>query len=196
MSLQSWEETLVALRLDGPAQNTFTTAKSIFGVDGTDEAAEAKYTLPANFFVRGKALSISLQGDISNIVTTPGTIVFQVMLGAVIAFTTGNIQMSTTAHTALPFWLDIELTCQVGGAGTQAKLMGQGKIISQCVANTAVADSVANTLPTLLVPNTTPAQGTGFDATAAQKLDIFVGFSISNSGNQVRVRQYRLRSLN
>jgi hypothetical protein len=137
-----------------------------------------------------------MMGDISNIVTTPGTITFQFMLGAVIAWTSGAIQLSTTAHTTLPFWLDVDLTCQVDGAGTQAKLMGQGIITSQCVANTAVADSVANTLPTLLLPNTTPAQGTGFDSTASQKVDIFAAFSISNAGNGVRSRQYRLRALN
>lgn len=197
MSLQTWEETLVALQVDSPLQNTYTTAKSIFGVDGTDEAAGAKFTLPANFFLRGKAISVHLSGDLSNVVTTPGTVTFQFMLGAVIAWTSGAINFTTTAHTTLPFWLDLELTCQVGGAGTQAKLMGQGKITSQCIANTAAqADSVAATLPTLLLPNTTPAQGTGFDATATQKVDIFVGFSISNAANGVRARQYRLRALN
>lgn len=196
MSLQTWEETLVSEYIDGPLQNTYTTAKSIFGVDGTDQAAHCKYTLPANFFVPGKALSIQLRGNLSNIVTTPGTVTFQVMLGAVVAFTTGAINFSTTAHTTLPFWLDIDLTCQVGGAGTQAKLMGQGLMVSNCVSNTSAADSVANTLPSLMVPNTTPAQGTGFDATASQKLDIFVGFSVSNAGNGVQARQYRLRALN
>jgi len=196
MPLREWEEVLVVQKVDSPLQNTFTTAKSIFGVDGTDEAAECKYTLPANFFLRGKGLSLSMQGDLSNIVTTPGTVTFQFMLGAVIAWTSGAINLSTTAHTTLPFWLDLELTCQVGGAGTQCKLMGQGRITSQCVANTSVADSVANTLPTLLLPNTTPAQGTGFDATAALKTDFFVGFSTSNAGNGVRSRQYKLRANN
>lgn len=196
MSLQTFEETLVALRLDSPFQTTYTTAKSIFGVDGTDQAAHAKYTLPANFWVPGKSVNIALRGDISNIVTTPGTITFQVMLGAVIAWTSGAINLSTTAHTRLPFWADIDLTCQVDGGGTQAKLMGQGMLISQTVANTSTADAVANTLPSLLLPNTTPAQGTGFDSTAAQKLDIFVGFSISNAGNGIAARQYRLRSMN
>lgn len=196
MSLQTWEETLVSLRLDSPLQTTYTTAKSIFGVDGTDQAAHAKITLPANFWVPGKTVRLEVRGDLSNIVTSPGTVTFQFMLGAVIAWTSGAINFSTTAHTTLPFWLDVDLTCQVDGAGTQAKLMGQGMIISQCVANTAVADSVANTLPTLLLPNTTPAQGTGFDSTASQKTDVFVGFSVSNAGNGVRVRQYRLRALN
>jgi hypothetical protein len=196
MSLQTWEETLVSQRVDSPLQTTFTTAKSIFGVDGTDQSAHCKYTVPPNFFVPGKALNIQLRGDISNIVTTPGTITFQVMLGAVIAFTSGAINLSTTAHTTLPFWLDFDLTCQVDGGGTQAKLMGQGMMISNTIANTSVADSVANTLPTLLLPNTTPAQGTGFDSTTSQKIDIFVGFSVSNAGNGVRARQYRLRAMN
>lgn len=196
MSLQTWEETLVSQYVDSPLQTTYTTAKSIFGVDGTDQAAHCKYTLPANFWVPGKSMAVQLRGDLSNIVTTPGTVTFQFMLGAVIAWTSGAINFSTTAHTALPFWLDLDLTCQVAGGGTQAKLMGQGIITSQCVSNTAVADSVANSIPNLLLPNTTPAQGTGFDSTAAQKVDIFVGFSISNAGNGVRARQYRLRAMN
>lgn len=196
MSFNSWAECLVSQKADSPLQTTYTTAKSVFGVDGTDAAAACKYTLPAGFWVPGKSLKVEMRGDISNIVTTPGTITFQVMLGAVIAWTSGAINLSTTAHTALPFWLDIDLTCQVEGAGTQAKLMGQGLIISQCVANTSTADSVANTLPSLLLPNTTPAQGTGFDATASQKVDVFAGFSVSNAGNGVRSRQYRLYALN
>jgi hypothetical protein len=196
MSLNTWMECLTTLRQDSPFQTTYTTAKSVFGVDGTDQSASAKYTLPANFWTPGKSVRCELRGDLSNIVTTPGTITFQVMLGAVIAWTSGAINFSTTAHTRLPFWLDIDLTCQVDGGGTQAKLMGQGTITSQCVANTSVADSVANSLPTLLLPNTTPAQGTGFDSTAAQKLDIFAGFSVSNAGNGIAVRQYRLLSLN
>jgi len=196
MSLQTWGECLVCQKADSPLQTTFTTAKSVFGVDGTDAAAACKYTVPAGFFVPGKTLEINMRGDMSNIVTTPGTITFQVMVGAVIAFTTGAIQFSTTAHTTLPFWLDIDLTCQLEGGGTQAKLMGQAKITSNCISNTAVADSVASDIPTLMGPNTTPALGTGFDSTAAQKIDIFAGFSISNAGNGVRSRQYRLIAWN
>jgi hypothetical protein len=196
MSLQSWEETLATLKVSSPLQTTYTTAKSVFGVVGTDASAAAVYTLPTNFWVPGKAVHVTMTGALSNIVTTPGTITFQVMLGAVIAWTSGAINFSTTAHTTLPFWMDVELTCQAEGAGTQAKLMGQGKITSQCISNTAIADAVGSDLPTLLLPNTNPALGTGFDSTATQKVDIFAGFSISNAGNGIRVDQYRLRSLN
>lgn len=196
MSYQGWEETLTTLRVSSPLQTTYTTAKSVFGVDGTDAAAAAKYTLPANFFYPGRTLMVNLRGALSNIVTTPGTITFQLMLGAVIAWTSGAIQFSTTAHTTLPFWVDIDLTYQQDGAGTQGKLMGQGIITSQTIVATSGADAVTSSLPTTLLPNTNPALGTGFDATASQKVDIFAGFSISNSGNGIRVDQYRLRALN
>lgn len=196
MSLQTWEETLVTLKTSSPLQNTYTTAKSVFGVAGTDASAAAVYTVPSNFFTLGKSINIKMMGALSNIAASPGTITFQVMLGAVIAWTSGAINFPSTVHTTLPFWLDIDLTCQAEGGGTQAKLMGQGMIISNAVANTAVADSVANTLPSLLLPNTNPALGTGFDSTTSQKIDIFAGLSVSNAGNGIQVTQYRLRSLN
>jgi hypothetical protein len=195
VSLQTWEETLVSQYVDGPLLNTYTTAKSIFGAT-TDAASVCKYTVPANFFLPGKALQVQLRGNLSNIVTTPGTVTVQFMVGGVIAWTSGAINFSTTAHTTLPFWLDLDLTCQAAGQGTLAKLMGQGWIMSQCVSNTAAVDSVVSDLPTLLLPNTVPTLGTGFDSTVSQSIDIFVGFSISNAGNGVQARQYRLRSLN
>lgn len=184
--------------VDGPALNTYTTAKSVFGTT-TDAAGQVRYIAAPNFWYIGKALKITALGDLSNIVTTPGTITFQFQVGPtqnIVAWTSGAINFSTTAHTSLPFWLEVMLTCQATGPGTLTKLMGLGWITSQCVANTAVADSVANTLPTLLLPNTTPAQGTGFDGTIAQQLDLFAGFSISNAGNGIRMRQFALEALN
>jgi hypothetical protein len=191
-----FQDAPMVLIQDGPALNTFTTAKSVFGATGTDAATAAKYTAAPGFFYIGKALRIVAIGDLSNIVTSPGTITFQFMVGSVIAWTSGAINFSTTVHTALPFWLDIMLTCQTIGTTAQAKLMGQGQIISQCVSNTQIADAVTSSLPTLLLPNTTPAQGTGFDSAVSNQFDLFAGFSVSNVGNQVRIRQFALSALN
>jgi hypothetical protein len=193
-----FQDAPMVLIQDGPALNTYTTAKSVFGAGGTDLAAAIRYTTPSNFWQIGKCLKITALGDLSNIVTTPGTVTFEFRTGPssnIVAWTSGAIQLSTTAHTSLPFWLEIMLTCQAIGAGAQARLMGQGRITSICTVNTNVADSVANTLPTLLLPNTTPAQGTGFDSSAASVLDLFAGFSISNAGNGIRIRQFALEAL-
>jgi hypothetical protein len=185
---------------DGPALNTFTTAKSVFGTT-TDAAGQVRYIAAPNFWFIGKTLKITAVGDLSNIVTTPGTITFQFQVGPtqnIAAWTSGAINFTTTAHVSLPFWLDIMLTCQAVGPGTLTKLMGQGRITGNGLAITAAQADPATLIenPTLMVPNTTPAQGTGFDGTIAQQLDLFAGFSISQPTNGIRVRQFVLEAMN
>lgn len=188
MSSQSWNEVLVNSRAAGTALNAFTTAVSILPTGDV-------FTLPANFFTVGKMLRVTLTGSISNIVTTPGTITFEFKLGSVVAFTTGAMQLSTTAHTTKPFKLDILLTCRSIGSGTSATLMGQAVMQSQTVNATAVADGT-QTHTMLLAPNTAPAAGTGFASTSALAVDMYCGFSISDAGNQVQMQEYVLESLN
>jgi len=100
LSLQTWIETLVTQHAAGTAFNTYTSAKTVIN-------PQALAVLPAGFFSPGKSVRIRVLGAISNIVTTPGTITFQVMIGSAIAFTSGAIQLNATAHTLLPFahWL-------------------------------------------------------------------------------------------
>jgi hypothetical protein len=74
-------------------------------------------------------------------------------------------------------------------------LIGQGRITSQALSLTAVADSTT-TPATLLIPNTTPAVGTGFDSTVANLVQVFGTFSIANAANAVQVQQYSLIALN
>lgn len=188
MSRVGWMELLAKQNASGTLFTTYTTSKTVINPD-------ALWSMPANYLDVGRRFLISVQGGISNIVTTPGTITCEVKIGSVVAFTTGAMQLSTTAHTTIPFWLDIYLTCQVIGSGTTAKFMGQGIMQSQTVNATAVADGT-QTHTTLLAPNTAPALGTGFDSTVANTWDFWTGFSISNAGNGIQVQQYALYSLN
>lgn len=139
---------------------------------------------------------VSAIGAISNIVTTPGTITFQSMLGANIAWSSGAIQLNATAHTTLPFWLEVMLTCQVEGNGTTAKLMGQGRLNGIMFTVTAAQTDAPNTPGGFMVPATAPAQGAGFDSTIANAMDFFAGFSISAAGNGIQIAQYAVQSLN
>src|SRR6266536_3567235 len=131
-----FEDAPMVLIQDGPALNTFTIAKSAFGTTGTDAVTAVKYTAAPGFFYIGKTLIATVCGDLSNIVTTPGTVTFQFMVGSVIAWTSGAINFTTTAH------------------------------------------------------------GTGFDSAVSNQFDLFVGFSISQPTNGVRVRQFALSALN
>jgi len=188
MSRQGWMELLAKQNAAGTLFNTYTTSKTVINADGL-------WSMPANFLDIGRRFRVSVQGGISNIVTTPGTITCEVKIGSVVAFTTGAMQLSTTAHTTIPFWLEIELTCRAIGPTTSANFMGQAIMHSQTVNATAVADGT-QTHTLLLAPNTAPAVGTGFDSTVANTWDFWAGFSISNAGNGIQVQQYSLYALN
>ncbi len=188
MSAYSWSEVLTAATGAGTNLTASTTATSIL-------PTSAVYTLPANFFTVGKVLKISAMGQLGNIVTTPGTLTIDVYLGgSVVAFNGGAMQLSSTAHTTLPFFLEIYLTCRAIGSGTSANLMGQGCMTAQSLSLTAVADSTTSPA-SLLLPNTTPTVGTGFNSTAAQSVDLRATFSLNNA-NAIQLHQYALVALN
>lgn len=188
MSMQTWRELLANQRAAGTLFNTYTTSKTVINAD-------ALWTMPANYLYPGRVFEINVLGGISNIVTTPGTITCEVKIGSVVAFTTGAMQLSTTAHTTLPFWLKIRLTCRATGSSTSANFMGQAVMESVTVNATAVADGT-QTHTLLSAPATAPAVGTGFDSTIANIWDFWTGFSISNAGNGIQVQQYFLEVLN
>lgn len=189
MSLQTWQETLVTANAAGTLFNTYTTAKTVLPTG-------CLVTLPANWWYVGRSIRVTVQGGISNIVTTPGTITLQVNLGAVAAFSTGAIQLNATAHTTLPFEFSAILTCRAVGATTTANLMGIGKLSGIMFTRTAAQVDQVNIGDSLMVPITAPAVGTGFDSTAAQTLDFFAGFSISNAGNGIQIQNYLVEALN
>lgn len=192
MSFQSWQETLVTQQAAGTLLNTYTTAKSVIN-------PQALVVLPAGFWYVGRTLHISVSGALSNRVTGPDTMTFQVMFGPtanIIVFTSGAINLTTTAHTTIPFFAEIELECRSVGSGTSATLIGQMVINGQMVAMAAsLADNAGGT-GYAMGPNTAPAAGTGFDSTVAGILDFWVAQSVSNAGNGIQVHQYRVVSVN
>lgn len=189
MSIQTWNEVIAVQQAQGTLFNTYTTAKTVINAD-------ALATIRANTLYIGKRFRITVQGGLSNIVTTPGTITFQVMMGSVIAFTTGAIQLNATAHTLLPFKLVIDLTVRSIGSGTSAKFIGMGTLSGIHFTLTAGQTDAVNTSGSFSAPATAPALGTGFDSTADNILDFFTGFSISNAGNGIQIEEYLVEALN
>lgn len=180
----------------GTLYNTYTTAKSVL-TSATSTAASAGFVkLPANFWQIGTMLEIDVHAAVSNRVTGPDTFTVNVMVGSVIAFTTGAINLTTTAHTTIPCWGKILLTCRSIGNGTLATLVGQSIWHGQMIAMASgLADGAANT-GWAMAPNTAPAVGTGFDSTVDNTLDLFVAQSVSNAGNGFQLHQYIVRSPN
>jgi hypothetical protein len=184
-----YPQILKTMHAAGTAFNTFTTAKSVINAQGLLD-------IPRNFLQVGDIIRIVVKGSISNIVTTPGLIDFQVKMGSVVAFDTGNIQLNATAHTTLPFELEIELTLRIEGPGaTLAQFIGQAIARGVMFTRTAAQVDGPNTETVIHAPATAPALGTAFDSTVLNTLDFWAGFTISNVGNQIKIEQYRVELL-
>jgi hypothetical protein len=187
MSIPFLVQTLASQSAAGTLFNTYTAAKSV--INPTELVQ-----LPPNYLRQGSKFRIKAWGGLSNIVTTPGTVVFQVMMGSIIAWTSGTIQMTTTANTLTPFDFEATLQVRAAGSGTAATLIGSGYLTALNLtigsgANPTVTDT------SIVVPVTAPAVGTGFDSTITNLLDFWVGFSISNAGNGVQVQDYTVEQL-
>lgn len=194
MASQSWAQELVNVAAAGTLYNTYTTAKSVLTSATATGASSGFITLPPGFFQLGGRLEIDIDAGISNRVTGPDTFTVQVMIGSVIAFTTGAINLTTTAHTTIPAHGRILLSCRSVGSGTLATLMGQSIWNGQMIAMAAsIADNAAGS-GYAMGPNTAPAVGTGFDSTIANTLDLFVAQSVSNAGNGFQLQQYSVKS--
>ena len=187
MAIETYVQSLTTQHAGGTAQNTYTTAKSVINT-------QALYTLPADFWTVGRYLELNVEAALSNIVTTPGTITFQVMMGSIVVLTSGAIQLNATAHTLLPVSIDARMTCRAVGAGTSANLMGQMWIRGIQPTLTIGQTDAANTSGVFAGPATAPAVGTGFNSTIANILDFWVGFSVSDAGNGITIHQYAAKT--
>lgn len=189
MSRQSWQETLVASSADGPALSATTTQASIIPTD-------AKLVLPANWHQVGTVLKITAQGRISNVVTTPGTLLFQLLYGATAVFNNAAAAMNlnVVAKTNVTWWLEIMLTCRSIGSGSLATLLGVGQWTSESAVGSPV--NTAGGAGSLFIPPSAPAVGSGFDSTAPQTVDLQAKFSVATAGTALTVHEYKVESLN
>ena len=185
-------QTLASQSAAGTLYTTYTTAKTVIN-------QSELVTIPGAYMKAGTKFRVKAYGGISNIVTTPGTVVLQVMMGATAVFTTGTLQMTTTANTLAPFLFEVTMrldsaSITAGSTATAAKFMGVGLFAALDLtigsgANPTVTDTA------VVVPVTAPAVGTGFDSSVANILDFWAGFSISNAGNGIQLYDYTVEQL-
>lgn len=186
---QSFYEVLVTAQADGAALANSTTPASLL-------PTPAKYILPSNFFwVPGKKIRVRAQGRISTLVTSPGNFTFDLRFGSTVVWNGGASALNIVAQTNATWWLEVDLTCRTIGQTTVANLIGVGKWISRASLN-APAVGTTTGVGTVLLPDTAPAVGTGFDSTATQAVDLFGTFSVANAANSITLHEYSLESLN
>ncbi len=179
----------------GTLLNTYTTAKSII-------SASAVYQIPANRLAVGKKYRITA---VMGLTTdgSQGTFTFQVMGGPtsnIIVWQSGALLSTTTANTLIPCKVTVDLVCAAIGAGTSAQYGALGEI--NClglVLAGAVGNSTIGNTP-ILGPNASmalPSSGAaGFNSTIATVLDFWLGLSVSNATNGVKIYDYYVEDLN
>lgn len=171
---------------NGTALASSTTATSII-------PASRKITLPAYFFDRvGKRLRFRAAGRMGTVVTTPGTLSFFLRFGSTDVFATGAINLNTTAQTNASWILDGTLTCQSIGQSTNATVLGIAEFKSRALVGSAAV--AAGGVGVIVLPDTAPAVGTGFDSTTSQAVDLFAQWSVSNASNTIRCDQFEVES--
>jgi hypothetical protein len=169
---------------DGATLSNSTSATSLL-------PAQSKRTIQANEIDNiGRWFRITAYGKISNIVTTPGTLILDIRLGAAVVFNGAAMQLSTTAHTDVPWKWEVMMVART--LGSSATMIGQSVFHSQAVSVSGADPTTGHSY--LMAPNTAPAAGSSFDSTAALVLDLFGKFSIGDPGNSITCNGYLVES--
>lgn len=178
---------LVADIADG-AQILNTVAETIVCSDYTFAAGDAR-------IAPGSAFKIECYFDVSNVVTTPGTIKFRIRWGGVagtILAQTDTIAMSTTARSNYSGSLEALLTWRtIGSAGSA---FCQGKVFLNNVP--VAADSLPQGPYTLgSAGANVPAAVASLDTTTPKALSVTAQFSVATATTQLTNHQRVLLSL-
>lgn len=133
--------------------------------------------------------------DISNVVTTPGTVRFRVRwggVGGIVLADSGAIPMDTTARANFSGRLEFDLMWRTDGSNGSAFCMGKVELGNVPVG--AAGDPQGRVFMGVAGENV-PAVQTGLDTTTAKDLSVTAEFSVATAGTQLTSHLRRLLSL-
>lgn len=184
MPAPNYQAELASAQIDGTA-GTSTTENDLL-------PPAAKWLMGAGYIFRiGQRFHIHATGRISNIVTTPGTLILRFRMGPtanIIASVTRAISLNIVAKTNVGWELEWYFTVRAIGAGTSCNWMHNGSFTSESIIGSPAGASGSAAL------QDAPAVGTGFDSTVANLTSLTQQFSLT--GNSMQLHTYGLESLN
>lgn len=145
------------------------------------------YTFAANdpAIYPGAMFNVKCWFDVSNVVTTPGTIKFRLRWGGVagtVLAQTAAIGMSTTARSNYSGSLDLDFVWRTIGSSGSAFAMGNVFLNNVPVA----ADSSPQSIYTMTSAGANvPAVVSSLDTTASKALSVTVEFSVNTATTQI-----------
>jgi hypothetical protein len=129
-------------------------------------------TLPANFFVAGKTIRVTMSGVYSTVAITGDTVTIKVKYGSTVLASKATTAL-VTGGTNL-FWAsEVLVTCRTTGATGTVQV--SGGVIYQVAGSATVEDELNNGVST-----------TTLDTTASGLFDITVTHSAANASNTVK----------
>lgn len=160
------------------AQILNTTTETIMAPDFTFSAND-------NRIYQGAAFNIRCWFEVSNVVTTPGTLTFWIRWGGVagtVLATTGAITLSSTARTSYSGSLDADLVWRsIGSAGSA---FCQGRVFLNDVPT--AADSAPQGIYTMgSAGANVPAVVSSLDTTTSKALSVTAKFSVNTATTQL-----------
>jgi len=169
-------EQVVSSGENGPTLTNSAAATSIL-------PAARKIPIPVPYFDDlGDTIDIYAAGALSTPGSTPGTLTFDVRFGSTVVFNGGASPTLATSASSLTWELFIHLQCTT--IGTSATVKGSGHLLSA---------ALSATTPIMLLPASGMANGTAFDATAVQTLDLFATFSATSGSLILICHKYAAR---
>lgn len=182
----NWVETLDSLTSDG-AQISNSTAEAIVCPD---------FSIPAYYMVPGRTLEIWASGVMSNVVTTPGTLIVRVRWGGVagtVLLASAAQGLDTTARTNSLWALQAFIICR--SAGATGTFMSGGMFWGN-----VLSSSAANLLPALLgsagAPLASGNVAVTVDTTTAKLLSVTAQFSVATSPTNLTCQNRIIKVIN
>jgi hypothetical protein len=173
-SMQSWEECVYATVADG-AQILNSTTEAIMLPD---------FTLPAGYMYQGRVLKYTILGNMSTVITTPGTATARIRWGGVSgttlatsgAFAPDPTAGSTTVSVMFEFWT----VCRAVGASAASMTMGRATWNDF---DDATATTVVGNLNMMMIPVSAPA-AVNINTLTANALSPTLAFSVATATTQ------------
>lgn len=191
--VQSWEEILEGTVADG-TQISNSTAETIVCPD---------FNIPAFYMTTGRTLRIWAFGVNSNVVTTPGTLIFRVRWGGVggtVLLASAAIGLDTTARTNALWCLSAFVTCRSIGASGSFMSGGWVSVVnvlaSVGISNNGVFNNLVSMLGSAGAPIASGNAAVTVDTTTAKLLSVTATFSVSTSPTNLTCQQRVIESLN
>ena len=186
MGSQNWLETLDTTIADG-TQISNSTAEAIICPD---------FSIPAFYMAPGRTLRIWASGVMSNVVTTPGTLIMRLRWGGVagtILWASAAQGLDTTARTNSHWALQGYIVCR--SAGATGTFLSAGILWGNVLSSTA-----ANLLPALMgsagAPLASANVAVTVDTTASKLLSLTAQFSVSTSPTNLTCQQRVIEVMN